>query len=95
MSCSCCSINIKSNECKVHCDACHKPIHTKCIGLSENDLIITRSKSKSPKTICNSCDKNLAAFSGLKTLISDLRNELSSALDNLKTTLERLKNYNQ
>ncbi|KAJ3660130.1 hypothetical protein Zmor_004600 [Zophobas morio] len=89
MICPNCDNSVKTNETSFQCDACQKHLHAKCIGLSENDVKMTRSKSKSIKLICNSCEKNLNALSDLKSLISNIRAEFTSSLDDLKTTFQQ------
>ena len=88
MICRICEQIIKSHESNVPCDTCRNPVHHKCVGLSESDIKMTRSKSKSVKIICNSCDKNLSVVSDIKSLTGSLRSEFASSLEDLKNTFQ-------
>ncbi|KAJ3666212.1 hypothetical protein Zmor_001665 [Zophobas morio] len=88
--CGNCNIILKSNTAGIHCDACQAPIHIHCVGggLTEQDIKVTRSKSKSIKVVCNTCERNMASFGDLKSLINDLRNEWTTAINNLKLEVQ-------
>ncbi|KAJ3654135.1 hypothetical protein Zmor_013346 [Zophobas morio] len=76
------------NAGRTQCDACQGTVHLKCIGISESEIKMTRSKSRSIKIVCNQCNNNMLVFKDLKTLISSLRSEMSSAIDNLKADIQ-------
>ena len=88
--CGNCSGNIRTNASTIQCDACQSSIHTHCVGggLTEQDITVTRSKSKAFKLVCNSCERNMSFFKDLKMLITDLRAEFTSSIESLKYELE-------
>ena len=64
----------------IHCDACRGPIHQSCAGLSDNDMKLTRSKSRNVKLLCNNCSDNISKFKDFQNLLSSLKNELFDTL---------------
>ena len=83
-----CGNFIKASECSIQCDVCQGQLHLGCIGLSENDMKITRKKSKFIKVICNSCNSNLTQFKDLKGIISSLKTDFETSLASLKSDFE-------
>ena len=88
--CGNCNHNIKASTPNLKCDACQTSLHPHCVadGLTEQELMITRSKSKSIKVVCNSCEHNMSSFRDLKSPLSDLRSEFTASIDNLKRNLQ-------
>ena len=88
--CGNCSYNIKASTPNLKCDACQTSLHPHCVsdGRTEQELMITRSKSKSIKVVCNSCEHNMSSFRDLKSPLSDLRSEFTASIDNLKRNLQ-------
>ena len=85
--CPNCSLDV-SNSSSLPCDACQKPLHLKCIGLSENDVKWTRSKSKAVKVVCSNCNNNISQFKDLKSTIAALQNEIATSITNLRADFE-------
>lgn len=88
-NCANCLVPIKANVCTTHCDACQSPLHLSCTGLTENDIKLTRSKSKSFKVVCSTCDKNMTCFKDLKSLVGNLRSEFTLLLENLRREMQQ------
>lgn len=68
----------------IECDGCHGVIHTKCVGVTEADIKMTRAKSRSFKVVCNNCNGNMSLFNDLKSLISTLKSDFCNALADLR-----------
>lgn len=68
----------------IQCDGCKGNIHISCGGLTDNDIVFTRSKSRSLKIVCNVCNNNMAQFGNLKALINNLKDEFANSLRELK-----------
>ncbi|XP_063909845.1 uncharacterized protein LOC135127332 [Zophobas morio] len=79
-----CGIVCKANAHTITCDGCQGILHIACVGLSENDVKITRAKSRSIKVVCNTCNNNMAQYKDFKTLISSLQTEFTTAIEKLK-----------
>lgn len=58
------------------CDGCRKETHIRCVGMSMDDIRITRAKSKSIKILCGNCSNGLSSLDELKLLISSLKKDL-------------------
>ncbi|KAJ3657714.1 hypothetical protein Zmor_009499 [Zophobas morio] len=76
------------NESAISCDACQGLLHSSCIGLSDSDIIRTRSKSKAIKVVCNLCNANMAQFKDFKALINSIQTDFLASLNQLRADLE-------
>lgn len=65
------------------CDMCAAFVHFACVGLTETDTRITRTKSKNIKIICNPCNNNFAQFRELRQMFNEMKMEFASRLDDL------------
>ena len=86
MNCLHCGVVKKSPT--VSCDGCQGPLHVSCVGLSENGFKITKAKSRSLKVVCNQCNANMSQFKDIKSLISALQFQFTSAIDSLRKEFE-------
>ena len=83
-----CGTICATNAGKTQCDGCQGTVHLSCIGISEKEATMTRSKSKSIKIVCNQCNNNMSCLKDLRTLITSLQHELSSSINQLKTEFQ-------
>ncbi|KAJ3662393.1 hypothetical protein Zmor_006744 [Zophobas morio] len=87
--CANCGSDTKSsNSTSIPCDVCHGMLHLNCVGLSDTDIKFTRTRSKSLKVVCNSCNNNMTQFKDVKTLISALQAEFTASINSLKLSFE-------
>lgn len=75
-----------SSKC-LQCDMCAAFVHYACIGLSETDSRITRTRSKNIKIICNPCSINFSQIKELRQMVTDMKTEFAAKLDELSTKL--------
>ncbi|KAJ3652311.1 hypothetical protein Zmor_018289 [Zophobas morio] len=65
-----------------------KPLQLKCIGLSENDVKWTRSKSKAIKVVCSNCNNNISQFQNeIATSITNLRADFEAKVNDLQISI--------
>lgn len=72
----------------IQCDGCQGNLHLSCAGLTESDIKMTRSKSRSLKVVCNICNSNMSQFRDLKSFISDMKQEFTNSLEKLRADFE-------
>lgn len=80
----------KGNKQTLQCDGCQADVHLACVGMSQEDIRVTRNKSRSIKIVCNNCSKNLGQLEELKTLISSLKDDFNNKLDALTKKFENV-----
>lgn len=70
------------------CDGCMMPVHLTCVGLSGDDIRVTRKKSRNIKIICNACNLYMGELGEIKNLIKTLKDEFSNRFASLEAKLE-------
>ncbi|KAJ3650319.1 hypothetical protein Zmor_022014 [Zophobas morio] len=87
-SCANCNSSVNHNSPHINCDVCQNAVHFKCVNLSENDIKMTRSKSKSVKVVCNECSINITQYKNVKSIVDTLREEFSKSLDKMRQSFQ-------
>lgn len=86
-NCLNCLSATKNDSSITRCDGCLGRLHLACVGLTEGDMVMTRTRSRSMKLVCNSCSGNMSQFKDIKLLIGSLKTEFTNIMSDLKTEL--------
>ncbi|KAJ3655487.1 hypothetical protein Zmor_014617 [Zophobas morio] len=87
-TCVNCGIGDKNKTGLINCDACQGYLHLSCLGLSENEAKLTRSKSKAIKVVCNTCNANISQFKDMKALMTSFEAQFTTTINQLKENLQ-------
>lgn len=86
--CPNCSAVVNNDQSSIICDGCKRTVHTACLQLTEDDVRLTRHKSKNIKCFCNTCNTNADHFDDIKRLLSNLQNDFQAKIADLQRKLD-------
>lgn len=86
-SCPNCNAGIKPSAPTTPCDGCNIEVHLSCVGLSTDDIRVTRNKSRNIKIICNSCNRFMGGLGEIKALMRTIQDDLKSRFSKLEEKL--------
>lgn len=85
---NCCHCLKVCNPPYLACNSCNRPLHGKCLDLTESELrIFTSSKSTHLKLFCNQCKITLNSLQQMKALISDLQSTMEKRLEKIESLI--------
>lgn len=84
LPCPNCKVVIKPGAPSTPCDGCRAEVHISCVGLSTDDIRVTRNKSRNIKIICNSCNRFMGELGDIKTLMCTMREDFKEKFNKLE-----------
>ena len=95
--CGACDGGFSRQESFVDCNACLKPHHSQCSGLSDAEFDVMAIKKSKLKWFCRLCDgqvtdvlSNLEKFKKYSIEITNVRNDLKNQIENFETRLTNI-----
>ena len=76
-NCPNCIHNPRKGGSTTPCDGCKVEVHLSCVGLSSEDIRITRNKSRSIKILCNNCNLFMGQLGEFKNLLTSLKDDFN------------------
>lgn len=82
--CPNCTHSSKQGGSTTPCDGCKAEVHLTCVGLSSDDIRVTRNKSKSIKILCNICNTFMGELGEFKSLLTSMREDFKKQFSSLE-----------
>ncbi|KAB0790482.1 hypothetical protein PPYR_15120 [Photinus pyralis] len=84
--CNVCANNVDADK-ELKCDACDKPVHTTCSGLSRAEIKCLNDKDRRIKFLCENCSSDRLQLGDLVKMMLEMRDEINALKKASSSTL--------
>lgn len=85
--CPNCTHSPKKGGSTTICDGCRAEVHLLCVGLSSDDVRVTRNKSRSIRILCNNCNQLMGELGEFKNILTSLKDDFNKKFASLEEKL--------